>query len=181
MKPTNLTSKRLILRRTHEGDADYLLHYTSDLECSKFLTRAPHTNIEQTQSFLDKWCDLSWEKGGDDFSWVVSLASNDEAIGILLTNIEDHQAQVHFGLRRDFWHKGYASELLKVGTDWLLSNGSIQRIWTVCDLENTGSFKALEKSGFTRDSVLKSWLVFPALGDKARDCYLYSRSKENSQ
>ncbi len=122
MKPIKLVSKRLILRRAQEGDADSLFHYTSDIECSKFLTRAPHTHIDQTQNFLDKCCDRPWEEGGDNFSWVVSLATNEEAIGILIINIEGPQAQVHFGMRKEFWHNGYCSEFLKISTDWLLSH-----------------------------------------------------------
>ncbi len=180
MKPTKLISKRLNLRRAHNGDADHLFRYTSDLECSKFLTRAPHVCIDQTKKFLDKWCDLPWDEESNNFSWVVSLASNDEAIGIFLSKIEDHQAEVHFGIRREYWHQGYATEVLKIGTDWLLSNESIQRIWTVCDLENTGSFKALEKSGFMREGVLKNRLVIPAFGAQARDCYLYTRLKNEN-
>lgn len=180
MKPANLSTKRLILRRTHDGDADYLFDYTSDIESSKFLTRLPHTDIEQTKKFLDKWCDHPWDEGGDNFCWVVSLASNDEPIGILITKTEECQAEVHFGIRREFWHKGYASELLKVGTDWLLSHGSLQRIWTVCDLENVASIKVLEKSGFVRESILRDWLKLPAFGDSTRDCYLYSYFKKDS-
>ncbi len=52
-----------------------------------------------------------------------------------------------------------------------------QRIWTVCDLENIGSFKVLEKSGFMKEGILKEWLVLPALGQSPRDCYIYSRLK----
>ncbi len=141
----------------------------------------PHTHIEQTKKFLDKWCDLSWDVEGDNFSWVVSLASNDEPIGVLITKIEEHQAEVHFGIRREFWHKGYASELLKVGIDWLLSQGSLQKIWMVCDLENIGSFKVLEKSGFVRENILKNWLTLPAFGGSTRDCYLYSCTKRDIQ
>jgi ribosomal-protein-alanine N-acetyltransferase len=63
----------------------------------------------------------------------------------------------------------------------LLSHEKLERIWTVCDLENIGSFKALEKSGFMREGILKKWLVLPALGQSARDCYIYSRVKQNSQ
>ncbi len=88
-------------------------------------------------------------------------------------------AQVHFGIRRDFWHQGYTSELLQTGSDWLLSDGTLQRVWTVCDLENIGSFKALEKSGFKKEGILKKWLILPAFGKSARDCYIYSRVKEN--
>jgi ribosomal-protein-alanine N-acetyltransferase len=179
MKPIELISKRLILRRTREGDANNLFNYTNDSECSRFLTRRPHTHIEQTQKFLDKWCNLAWEVEDENFSWVVSLASNDEAVGVFIVIIEEREAQVHFGIRREFWRQGYASELLKVGTDWLLSKGTLQRVWTVCDLENIGSFKALEKSGFKREGLLKKWSVLPAFGDSARDCYIYSRLVEN--
>ncbi|MBI2791152.1 MAG: GNAT family N-acetyltransferase [Gammaproteobacteria bacterium] len=91
MKPTQLISKRLILRRTLKDDADYLFRYTNDAECSKFLTRAPHTHIDQTKNFLNKWCDLPWAVETDNFAWVVSLASNDEAIGLLIANIEEHR------------------------------------------------------------------------------------------
>ena len=177
MKPIKLVSKRLILRRTQEGDADFLFRYTNDTESSKYLTRTPHTHIEQTKNFLEKWCDLPWEEGGDNFSWVVSLSSNDEAIGILIVNIEGTQAQVHFGVRKEFWHKGYCSESLKIGTDWLLSHETLQRIWTVCDLENIGSFRVLEKSGFMKEGILKEWLILPAFGQSPRDCYIYSRVK----
>ena len=175
MKPKKLVTKRLVLRRTREGDADFLFRYTSDIECSKFLTRSPHTHIDQTKHFLDKWCDRPWEEGGDNFSWVVSLPSNDEPIGILIANIEGNEAQVHFGLRKEYWHKGYCSEFLKIGTDWLLSQETLQRIWTVCDLENIGSLKVLEKSGFMKEGILKEWLVLPAFGTSPRDCYIYSR------
>jgi hypothetical protein len=48
MKLKVLISKRLILRCARDGDADYLFRYTNDTECSKFLTRAQHTHIDQT-------------------------------------------------------------------------------------------------------------------------------------
>ena len=70
MKPKQLISKRLILRRTRDGDADYLFRYTNDPECSRFLTRAPHTHIDQTQNFLNKWCGHPWDVEGDNFAWV---------------------------------------------------------------------------------------------------------------
>lgn len=179
MKPIELTSNRLILRRTRNGDADNLFHYTSDSECSKFLTRAPHAHLEQTQQFLDKWCNLAWDKESDNISWVVSLASNDEAIGLFIVNLEGHKAQIHFGIRKEFWNKGLTTELLNIGVDWLLSSEIVQRVWAVCDLKNIGSFKTLEKSGFKREGILRKWLVLPALSKSARDCYIYSRINEN--
>lgn len=180
MKPKELNTRRLILRRTREGDAKSLFYYTSDPESSRFLSRTPHTHIDQTKKFLDKWCERAWEEESDNISWVISLASSNEAIGVFIATIEGHKAQIHFGIRPEFRQQGYACESIKVGTDWLLSNETLQRVWTVCDLENVGSIKALEKSGFKREGVLEKWLVLPTFGKSARDCCVYSYVKGNT-
>lgn len=174
MKPREIITSRLLLRRSKDGDAENLFNYTNDSECSRFLTRRPHSHIDQTKDFLEKWCSLAWEKEENNISWVVSLASNNEAIGLFIVIAEGHMAQVHFGIRREFWGRGYTTELLKAGSEWLLLNKNLQKIWTVCDFENIASFKALENSGFKREGILKKWLVLPAFGESARDCYLYS-------
>lgn len=175
MKPIELESTRLLLRRTKEGDAEYLFNYTKDAECSQFLTRPPHSHIDQTKAFLEKWCNIAWSEERNNIAWVVSLKSNDEAIGLFIVTVEGHKAQVHFGIRREFWGKGYATELLQTGSKWLSWYKNIQRVWATCDLENIGSFNALEKSGFKKEGILRKWLVLPALGEQARDCYVYSQ------
>lgn len=53
MKPTTLSTKRLILRQAIDIDSENLFrNYTSDPECSLFLTRTPHCEISQTVEFL---------------------------------------------------------------------------------------------------------------------------------
>ncbi len=177
MKPITLSTKRLILRRAIDIDSENLFrNYTMDPECSLFLTRRPHAHVNETATFLNKWCDISWEKECNEFAWVISLAENNEAIGVFLVSIDGHKAQIHFGVGRNFWRQGYTTESGYTVVQWLLTQLRLQRIWTVCDLHNYGSIKVLENLGFQNEGILRKWLVLPAFGDSARDCYIFART-----
>ena len=49
------------------------------------------------------------------------------------------------------------------------------RISAVCDVENVGSARVLEKSGFVREGVLRRWMMHPNVSNEPRDCYSYAR------
>ncbi|MDR3492708.1 MAG: GNAT family protein, partial [Gammaproteobacteria bacterium] len=72
--------------------------------------------------------------------------------------------------------KGLMSEAGKVVIEWLKSQASVQRIWAASDLDNMSSIKLLEKLDFKREGILKKWLIFPAFGSIARDCYIYAHT-----
>jgi [ribosomal protein S5]-alanine N-acetyltransferase len=48
------------------------------------------------------------------------------------------------------------------------------RIGAVCDVENIGSARVLEKSGFVREGLLRRWLLHPNISDEPRDCFSYA-------
>ena len=126
MIPKPIRTARLFLREAKEIDSKNLYrNYTSDAECSRFLTRKPHTQIEQTTEFLNKWCKINWEKDSNHFSWVVSHIENDEAIGIFLVSIEDHKAEIHFGLGKEYWRQGFATEAGIAVVKWLSETKNI--------------------------------------------------------
>lgn len=177
MKPITLSTKRLVLRQAVDIDSENLFrNYTGDTECSRFLTRAPHYDMVQTTEFLKKWCDTPWQKENKQFAWVVSLAENNEAIGVFIVDIEGHKAQIHFGLGQNFWRQGYMTEGGSIVVEWLMKQPELQRIWAVCDTDNYGSIKILDKLGFKNEGILQKWLVLPSFGKDARDCYVYGRT-----
>ena len=49
----------------------------------------------------------------------------------------------------------------------------LARPW--CDVENIGSARVLEKSGFIREGLLRRWLLHPNISDEPRDCFSYAR------
>jgi [ribosomal protein S5]-alanine N-acetyltransferase len=69
------------------------------------------------------------------------------------------------------------TEALSEVTGWGLRQPPIFRIGAVCDVENIGSARVLEKSGFVREGVLHRWLLHPNISDEPRDCYSYARMR----
>jgi RimJ/RimL family protein N-acetyltransferase len=56
-----------------------------------------------------------------------------------------------------------------------LQQPSIFRIGAVCDVENIGSARVMEKAGLLREGLLRRWLVHPNVSDEPRDCWSYAR------
>ena len=67
------------------------------------------------------------------------------------------------------------TEALSEVPAWALRQPEIFRVGAVCDINNVGSARVLEKSGFAREGVLRRWLVHPNITDEPRDCYSYAR------
>ena len=50
------------------------------------------------------------------------------------------------------------------------------RVEATCRVENAASARVLEKSGFTKEGVLRYWAVFPNISSEPQDCYVYSKT-----
>jgi RimJ/RimL family protein N-acetyltransferase len=71
--------------------------------------------------------------------------------------------------------KGYVTEAIKIIVDYLFLSKDIVRIQAKADPENTASWKALEKAGFTREGILRK--TFYCRGKWTDDC-IYSILRE---
>ena len=52
---------------------------------------------------------------------------------------------------------------------------SIFRIGALCDVENIGSARVMEKAGLVREGILRRWLMHHNVSDEPRDCLSYAR------
>lgn len=171
-----LLTERLHLRRARNGDAQVLFaNYTGSQRCSRFLQRRADPDAARTQVTLKKWCDEAWSLHDDaPFAWVISTRAADEAIGLFLVIPHGHKTEIHYGIAERFWGEGLVTEAGRAALAALWRNPATQRIWTVCDPENTGSRRVLEKLGMQCEGILKKWLVLPAFGTQARDCLVFA-------
>jgi [ribosomal protein S5]-alanine N-acetyltransferase len=69
------------------------------------------------------------------------------------------------------------TEALTTIADWVLQQSSVFRISAVCDVDNVGSAGVLKKAGFTREGLLRRWMMHPNVSEEPRDCYSYSRTR----
>jgi len=58
--------------------------------------------------------------------------------------------------------------------EWAWQQPEIHRFWAVCDVENRGSWRVMEKAGMQREGILRGWIRHPNVSDCPRDCYVYS-------
>ena len=94
-------------------------------------------------------------------------------VGIVKAIVTGHRAQVGYVVHEPFRGRGFATRAVHAIVERLEADASISRIWATCALDNPASTRVLEKCGFEREGVLKSWVVYPALGDRAADNYSY--------
>ena len=58
--------------------------------------------------------------------------------------------------------------------DWALEQPEIFRIQAVCDVENIGSARVMEKAGMEREGTLRRYVLHPNISDEPRDVYMYA-------
>jgi RimJ/RimL family protein N-acetyltransferase len=94
-------------------------------------------------------------------------------VGIVKAIVTEHRAQVGYVVHEPFRGRGFATRAVELIVARLEADIGISRIWATCALDNPASTRVLEKCGFQREGVLKNWVVYPALGDRATDNYSY--------
>ncbi len=96
-------------------------------------------------------------------------------MGAIGVRREAHRLELGYVLARRHWGYGFMSEAVTAVVDWAFSELSVLRIGAVCDIDNQRSARLLERAGFEREGVLRSWAVHPNISATPRDCYSYSK------
>lgn len=109
---------------------------------------------------MDKNPELLFEKPKKDtksFHWGIALNENDKVIGeawiYLIEN--NRMAKVALRIAPAYQNQGIATKVMKTIIDFCFTHTELQRIWTDVDIRNIGSWKVLEKCGFTREGMIR--------------------------
>ncbi len=168
-----LETDRLILRKPVLEDAEAIFHkYAQDPDVTKYLMWKPHGSVEETIIFINLCID-NWGKV-KHFTWCIVKKDNDELMGMIHLTVENSKADFGYVLMKSEWGKGFISEALKKIVGFAFSDDKIYRVWGICDIENIASARVMEKSGLTREGILKKFAVHPNISDIPRDVYVYS-------
>lgn len=111
----------------------------------------------------------------NSYSWVITKADSDEAIGsIHLNTFENNNTSANIGyfLSRDYWGKGIITSCILPVINFGFHSLKLERIYSTIEINNIGSWKALERNGFLREGLLRHCFV---LMDGLHDCYIYSK------
>jgi len=109
----------------------------------------------------------------------VELKETGRLIGACDLNMQGNTPEVGWIVHKDFWGKGYGTEmgraLLKLGFE----EHNLHRIVALCDVENVASSRVMEKIGMTREGMFREYRrTRPGSGKLYRDELSYGILKD---
>ena len=149
-----LESERLRFRKYQEEDFLRFYDMLSNPENMKYRSGEPKTKRE-VKDYLH-WGMLCAEQSPCiNFRYAVILKDTGKLIGSCeLAFTDQDPAELAWELHRDYWKKGYGTEigrtLLKLGFEIL----QLRRIVADCNTLNIGSYRIMEKIGMRREAHL---------------------------
>ncbi len=168
-----LQTERLRLRAPRAEDAAAVFaNWTSDPEVTRYLTWRPHADVGVTRAWL-RASARAWAE--EDASTLVWLLEQDaEPVGAIGLTFEGHRASIGYVLSRSRWGRGLMSEAAATIARHASALEGVQRVWSICDVDNRASARVLVKSGLELEGILRRWVVHPGLDTAARDVEVYS-------
>jgi len=149
--------------------------YAQDAEVTRYLTWRPHRDRAETDAYI-ALCLAAPEDVAR--TYVLTNPTDGAVLGALdLRRPAPHRVEFGYVLARRWWGMGLMTEVLTEVTRLALSLDGVFRIGAVCDVENIGSARVMEKSGLVREGMLRRWMVHPNIRDEPRDCFLYGMTR----
>lgn len=113
---------------------------------------------------------------GQGYSFAIADAASDVSLGqIGLWPLSDGRASVGYWVVASARRRGVARCALQIVSAWGLTLPGLHRLELYVEPRNEGSWRAAERSGYTREGLLRSWQT---VGDERRDMYMYSRLRD---
>lgn len=146
MNTPALETERLILRRFTEKDVEALFLILKDAEVNKFLPWFPVKSMEEARKFYEERYASKYAQP-QGYAYAICLKQDRFPIGYIKVDMEDHH-DFGYGLRREFWHRGIATEAGKAVVEQVKRDG-LPYITATHDRNNPRSGHVMRNVGMT--------------------------------
>lgn len=167
---------RVRLRAATPADAQLLRSWRSESSVRLFQPLAD-LSVGQLRSDVahQRLPDL-YRGRGEKFQWIVEAAGEPAGwITLVVSNWEHGLGEVGYALSSRHQNRGVMSRALGILLHELFTRTGLERVEARCALSNVSSQRVLEKNGFVREGVLRSY--FKLRGERV-DNYLYAVLKK---
>lgn len=166
-----LVGEQIALRLFRAGDAAAVAESCQDPDIPRFTAMPEAMTEDQARLWIEQGLDW-WPKGLARF--VVTLPPEDACVGQIGIQFDFavHRAEAFYWLDRRVRGRGIATEALTLVTEWAFRDHEIVRVQLVTYPDNERSQKVAERSGFTREGVLRAWVP---VKDEQPDVVMWSR------
>jgi RimJ/RimL family protein N-acetyltransferase len=155
--PFPLQSKRLLLRHFSDENLDDFLAYRSDPLVARYQGWGIPYESHAGRTFIDEVKNSLPGVPGKWFQAIIELKSLSVMIGDCAFHVMENdrrQAYIGITLARPFWGKGYGDEASRCLLDYLFNELNLHRVVAECDVNNTSSYRLLDRLGFRREAHL---------------------------
>ena len=180
MEFLELESERLLFRK-YKAD-NYAVFYDMLSNLGNMKYRSSETkNVEEVHRYIDWGIHCAEQEPCINYRYAVVLKETGETIGSCeLAFTDKDPAELAWELHRNYWRKGYGTEvgrtLLKLGFEIL----GLRRIIADCNTLNVGSYAIMEKIGMRREAhYVQCYRGNSALNHEWCDKYLYAILQED--
>ena len=150
-----LYTQQLILRQFNEMDLPALYDLLKDGEVNTFLPWLPVKNMEEAKSFLHSRF-LNYYKQPSAYRYAICLKEDNKPIGYVCLS-EDISNDFGYALKKDCWHKGYATQSAHAVIQRLKKDG-YSYITATHDINNPRSGEVMKRIGMKyKYSYIEQW------------------------
>lgn len=170
-----LTGTRIQLSPFDNSDRDLFIELSMSPQTMEHVY-TPFTYEEANAAFKAK--SLPWTITSDNWFTLgiteIVFGEKLGSIGLKMVDREAKVAEVGFMMKPSAQGKGFASEALSLLKGYAFAELKLNKLTAICSVNNTGSYKLLEKLGFQREACLRQNTL---INDKLVDDYVYDLEK----
>jgi RimJ/RimL family protein N-acetyltransferase len=151
--PALIETERLLLRQPRVEDAPGLLEAFADPEAMRFIGDGSTTDLAGAEEAVDRWLERwdAWEIG----MFVVERREDARVLGRAgflrwdpeTWEIGGRDTELGWGLAREHWGHGYATEAALALRDWGIAERGLTRLISLIQHGNLRSVRVAEKLG----------------------------------
>ncbi len=153
---SEITTRRLKLRKLTSIDADPFYQFASDKKVAQYMNWTPHNSVSDSTKSIEK--SIEEYKSGKYYRWGISLKENDYLIGIIqLLAFDEKRNSCSFAymINYDYQGKGYGTESLSAVINFAFDNMCVDMIEADIFSENKASSAVAKKCGMVHIATIK--------------------------
>jgi RimJ/RimL family protein N-acetyltransferase len=181
LTPTTVRGNDVVLRPWSEDDFDALLRRINDPAIAAFLDRIPQPYTEEDAR---TWFAISADgwRDGTAATFGIHVDNVDGVVGGIgirfLDDLDEGGAEIGYWVGAELRGRGVATSATRAAAEWAFATvPDLARLQLRADVENVASNRVAEKSGFTREGVLRAQRYNERLGRRV-DFVMWSLLRE---
>ncbi len=152
-------TSRLLIREIEMADWPSVHRYAKELDIMKYVIYRANNTETETKDFIHQAMNQAQQTPRTIYERAVGLRDKPEILiggcGISLANQTNREWMTGYCYHSDYWGQGYGTEVCRALLTFGFTDLEAHRISAVCDADNPGSLRVLEKSGMRLEGCFR--------------------------